>query len=76
MSEVRITVRPGSLKVEGDVPLFDAEGNRIPTPEGRPYALCRCGHSKDKPFCDSTHKTIEWDGSLGAKETKEQAPPT
>ena len=68
MSEVKITVRPGSLKVEGDVPLFDADGNRIPTPEGRPYSLCRCGHSKNKPFCDSSHKTIEWDGSLGTKE--------
>jgi len=68
VSEARITVRRGSLRVEGDVPLFDADGNRIPTPEGPHYALCRCGHSKNKPFCDSTHKTIEWDGSLGPKE--------
>lgn len=65
MSEAKIIVRPGgSLKVEGDIPLFDGDGNRIPTPEGRPYSLCRCGHSKRKPFCDASHREIEWDGSL------------
>lgn len=65
MSEVRITIREnGSLKVEGDVPLFDAQGNRIPTPEGRPYALCRCGLSKRKPFCDTSHRDSGWDGAL------------
>lgn len=29
-------------------------------------ALCRCGHSKNKPYCDSTHKHVKWDGSLTA----------
>ena len=27
------------------------------------YALCRCGHSRNKPFCDGTHKTIQFDGT-------------
>jgi CDGSH-type Zn-finger protein len=26
------------------------------------YKLCRCGHSKTKPFCDDTHKTIAFEG--------------
>jgi len=69
VSDVKIIVRPnGSLKVEGDVPLFDDEGNRLVTPEGRPYSLCRCGHSRNKPFCDASHKNIDWDGSLGRRE--------
>ena len=69
MSESKITVRPnGPYKVEGDVPVFDDQGNRIPTPEGRPYALCRCGLSKNKPFCDGSHKESGWDGSLEKKE--------
>jgi CDGSH-type Zn-finger protein len=55
-----ITVRQnGSYKVEGDdVKLVDWNGNPYPTPQGRPFALCRCGASKNKPFCDSSHKEV------------------
>ena len=46
----------GSLLVEGDdVKLVDWNGNEY-QPAKRPFALCRCGHSKEKPFCDSSHK--------------------
>jgi CDGSH-type Zn-finger protein len=55
---VTITVRQnGSLKVEGDdVRLVDWNGVEYAVPK-KPFALCRCGASKEKPFCDSTHKT-------------------
>ena len=47
----------GSLKVEGDdVTLVDWNGNEYQIAK-RPFALCRCGASKNKPFCDSSHKT-------------------
>ncbi|HEY2654217.1 MAG TPA: CDGSH iron-sulfur domain-containing protein [Solirubrobacteraceae bacterium] len=26
--------------------------------------ICRCGHSSNKPFCDGTHATIDFDGTL------------
>jgi len=37
-------------------------GREIPHPDQ--MALCRCGHSGDKPFCDGTHATIDFDGTL------------
>ncbi len=37
------------------------EGKAIPTKDQ--YALCRCGQSSKKPFCDGTHATIEFDGT-------------
>ncbi|MBT8397082.1 MAG: CDGSH iron-sulfur domain-containing protein [Gemmatimonadetes bacterium] len=64
MSEVKITISlDGSLKVEGGAKLQDHEGNEIPTREGIPFFLCRCGASKNKPFCDGSHKRVEFDGS-------------
>ncbi len=62
----RITVRPnGSLRIDGEIPLFDHEGNALEIPTGKPYALCRCGASSRKPFCDGSHKTIEFDSTIG-----------
>jgi CDGSH-type Zn-finger protein len=54
-----IRLRPnGPLLVEGEITLLDHQGNAFPLPTNKPaIALCRCGHSKIKPFCDGTHKT-------------------
>jgi CDGSH-type Zn-finger protein len=64
MSDVKITVGlDGSLKVEGQVELVDHLGNELPTKEGIPFFLCRCGASGNKPFCDGSHKRVGFDGS-------------
>ena len=44
---------------QGEVVLTDHEGTVIPIPEGKTgIALCRCGASIKKPFCDGTHSRI------------------
>lgn len=54
---VEIKVRDdGPYKVTGPVRLIDAEGNEISYDASRPIVLCRCGQSRTKPFCDSSHK--------------------
>ncbi len=45
----------GPLIVRGDVEILDAEGMRV-EPQRRTVALCRCGDSFIKPWCDGTHK--------------------
>jgi CDGSH-type Zn-finger protein len=55
---VEIKVRDnGPYKVTGPVRVIDADGQVFDVPGDRPIALCRCGQSQDKPFCDATHKT-------------------
>jgi CDGSH-type Zn-finger protein len=44
--------------VTGPVKIVDAEGNELVLPEGDSIALCRCGHSRTKPFCDKSHREV------------------
>jgi CDGSH iron-sulfur domain-containing protein 3 len=62
MPDVTIKVRDnGPLLVEGPVTIFDAAGGQFTIPAGKPaVALCRCGQSKNKPFCDGTHKSCSF----------------
>jgi CDGSH-type Zn-finger protein len=59
MSNVHIRLRPnGPLVIEGPFTLADSEGNLFSLATDKPViALCRCGQSAKKPFCDGTHKT-------------------
>lgn len=71
----RVTVsRDGPYLVVGEVPLAtqtiatDAEGGSEAWvegkafPHGKAFALCRCGASATKPFCDGSHLKIGFDG--------------
>ncbi len=63
-SKLRIRCRAdGPYVIEGPVEVVDAEGRPFALPTNKAkLALCRCGESGSKPFCDGTHKTIGWTG--------------
>ena len=84
MDERKIVVtKDGPYRVEGGVPVLRTaivqtdrgepvawdEGPEFETP-GEVYDLCRCGKSSTKPFCDSTHERIPFDGT----ETADRGP--
>jgi CDGSH-type Zn-finger protein len=56
MADVTVTVKPnGPLLVQGPIDMIDPTGNPVRLPPDRPVALCRCGQSAQKPFCDGSH---------------------
>jgi CDGSH-type Zn-finger protein len=68
-------IKDGPYRVEGSIPLAKQtifaddeggsrdwlQGERIETTAS--YALCRCGQSSNKPFCDGTHLKVGFDGT-------------
>ncbi len=57
--EVSISTYPdGPLLVRGDYVVKDGSGNEIPA-RRRTVALCCCGESSIKPWCDGSHKSLE-----------------
>jgi CDGSH-type Zn-finger protein len=58
--EVVITpYRDGPLLVRGPFKLADQDGNVIDVGR-KTVALCRCGKSRIRPFCDGTHSLIRF----------------
>jgi len=57
MATTKITVlNNGSLRIEGDFEILDKEGKQYDLNGRTTVSLCRCGMSKNKPFCDGAHK--------------------
>ena len=50
----------GPLKVKGNLEIISGTGRILARVKG--CYLCRCGHSKNKPFCDSSHKAVGFTG--------------
>jgi CDGSH-type Zn-finger protein len=55
-----ITIRcreNGPLVIQAPIKIVDHLGNEFAIPAGKEViALCRCGQSKNKPFCDGSHR--------------------
>lgn len=75
MAGTRITVRNnGAIRIEGDFELLDQDGKAFGLAGRTQIALCRCGQSAKKPFCDSTHKTCGFQSTLVAIDLEPPAP--
>lgn len=60
VSEAQITpYRDGPLLVRGPFRLQDQDGNEIVAPR-QTVALCRCGKSRTRPFCDGSHRLVRF----------------
>jgi CDGSH-type Zn-finger protein len=50
----------GPYVVTGPITVLDADGNEIHVEEGRTVKLCRCGHAAKKPYCDDSHRRVDF----------------
>ncbi len=66
--EIRYTAR-GPYLVSGPLSVVSPDGTRTDFEDGKTAALCRCGASTTKPFCDGTHSRI---GFLAAEAAVEE----
>lgn len=67
MADVKISVLDnGPLIAKGDIDLLDGEGK--PFPKQTQVALCRCGASQNRPFCDGAHGQAGFESAERASE--------
>jgi CDGSH-type Zn-finger protein len=59
--------RDGPLLVRGPVRLLDMHGREIEV-NRRTIALCRCGRSRIRPFCDGTHRLVHFRAESGVED--------
>ncbi len=64
----KITVKNnGSVRIEGEFEVFDMAGKKFDLSGRTAISLCRCGHSKDKPFCDGSHRDAGFQSEITAR---------
>lgn len=74
MAKIKVTpngpyIVSGNLPLNEDIVEYDQEGVPLKVKKGKSLppqddcALCRCGHSKNKPYCDGSHKAVNFDGT-------------
>ena len=71
----KITVKNnGSVRVEGEFEVFDVTGKQFDLGGRTAISFCRCGHSKDKPFCDGAHREAGFQSEITARSLPPQVP--
>jgi CDGSH-type Zn-finger protein len=78
MDEPIIRLREnGPILIQMPVRVVDHLGNEFTIQPGKPaVALCRCGQSATKPFCDGSHKRVGFQAAETAAPKSETPPPT
>jgi CDGSH-type Zn-finger protein len=61
-----VVFNDGPLKVRGDIVLKDAAGQTFDLTGRGTVALCRCGQSAKKPFCDGSHNACGFASTVTA----------
>ena len=75
MSDFKVIVRNnGPLRLEGDITIVDQDGAPFGLAGRMAVALCRCGQSANKPFCDGTHNKVGFESVCPARELPPPAP--
>ena len=65
----KVTVNSdGSIRLEGDFEICDPQGQKFGLAGRTVISLCRCGASQNKPFCDGSHKRIEFRDTVTARD--------
>lgn len=68
MADVTIKIREhGPFLVSGPVELTDVDGKAYNLEGKETFALCRCGSSANRPFCDGAHKTCGFESAEKAE---------
>lgn len=61
MGEIKINcMKNGPFEILGKTVITDGNGKVVSANDQETYHLCRCGGSKNKPFCDGTHSRIHF----------------
>lgn len=81
MAKIKVTkngpYEVSDLPINEDIVQYDDEGMPVSTKKGKTILnekgcdLCRCGRSKNKPFCDGSHKINNFDGTEKSQEKYE-----
>jgi CDGSH-type Zn-finger protein len=75
MAATKVTIfHNGSIRVEGDFEMVDQDGKAFGLAGRERIALCRCGQSEKKPFCDGSHKRCGFESTVVAYDLDPPAP--
>jgi CDGSH-type Zn-finger protein len=64
----------GPLRIEGDFEILDPSGKAFGLAGRTAISLCRCGLSANKPFCDGSHRRVEFSDQVTARDLPPPAP--